>query len=150
VDEIVNTIRGHSEKVEQPMIVQKVLRPLPLRFDAKVFVIEKLKDLKKLTTHELHEILTTSEMSIEKENPTRKEETFKASKKTKGHKFCGCSNYESNTKEAQFVRKLKRGSGKYKGQLPFKFFNRGKVGHFVAKFPYAKSEDNDDDESNDK
>jgi hypothetical protein len=29
--------------------------------------------------------------------------------------------------EAQFVRKLKRGSGKYKGKLPFKCFNCGRV-----------------------
>jgi hypothetical protein len=45
---------------------------------------------------------------------------------------------ESDAKEAHFVRKLKKGSGKYKGKLPFKCFNCGKVGHFVAKCPYAK------------
>jgi hypothetical protein len=46
VDEIVNTIRGISEKVEEPMIVQKVLRSLPLSFDAiKVSTIEEIKDL---------------------------------------------------------------------------------------------------------
>ena len=36
IDEIVNTIRGLGEKVEEPMIIQNVLRSLPLRFDAKV------------------------------------------------------------------------------------------------------------------
>jgi hypothetical protein len=41
VDEIVNTIRGLGEKVEEPMIVQKVLRSLPLRFDAKVSPLKK-------------------------------------------------------------------------------------------------------------
>lgn len=40
------------------------------------------------------------------------------------------------------MRKLKKGSGKYKGKLSFKCFNCGKVGHFAAKCPYAKSEDN--------
>jgi hypothetical protein len=45
MDEIVNTIRGLSEKVEEQMIVQKVLRSLPLRFDAKVITIEDMKDL---------------------------------------------------------------------------------------------------------
>jgi uncharacterized lipoprotein YehR (DUF1307 family) len=38
VDEIVNTIRGLGETVEESMIVQKVLRSLPLIFDAKVFL----------------------------------------------------------------------------------------------------------------
>jgi hypothetical protein len=40
VDEIINTIIGIGEKVEESMIVQKVLRSLPLIVDAKVFSIE--------------------------------------------------------------------------------------------------------------
>ena len=40
VDEIVNTIRGIGENIEESMIVQKVLRSLPLRFDAKVSAIK--------------------------------------------------------------------------------------------------------------
>jgi hypothetical protein len=57
VDEIVNTIRGLGEKVEELMIVQKVLRSLPLIFDAKVSSIEEMKDLDSLTMDELHGIL---------------------------------------------------------------------------------------------
>jgi hypothetical protein len=48
VDEIINTIRGLGEKVEQPMIVQNFVRSLPLIFDAKVFGIEEMKDLEKM------------------------------------------------------------------------------------------------------
>jgi hypothetical protein len=107
-DVIVNTIKGLGDKVEEPMIVQTVLRSPPLRFDAKVSAIEEMKDLKKLTMDELHGILTAYEMRTKKENPTWKESTFKALKKTQGHKFYDCSSHESNTKEAQFVRKLKR------------------------------------------
>jgi hypothetical protein len=40
VDEIVNIIRGLGENVEESMIVQKVFKSLPLRFDAKVSTIE--------------------------------------------------------------------------------------------------------------
>ena len=95
VDEIVNIIIELGEKVEEPMIVQKVLRSLPFRFDAKVFAIEEMKDLDSLTMDELHEILTAYEMiRTEKENPTPKEATFKASKKTKGHKSYDFSIHE--------------------------------------------------------
>jgi hypothetical protein len=57
-----------------------------------------------------------------------------------------CSSCESETEEAQFVRKLKGGPGKYKGKPPIKCFNCGRIGHFVAKCPYAEREDSDDEE----
>jgi hypothetical protein len=50
----------------------------------------------------------------------------------------------------QFVRKLKRGFVKYKGNIPFKCFNCDRVGNFAAKCPYEKWEDNGDEENNDK
>jgi hypothetical protein len=89
VGEIVNTIRGLGEKVEYPVIVQKVLIFLPLIFYSKVFTIEDPKNLEKPTMDELHGILTAYEMKT-------KESYFKASKKTKGHKFCDCSSHESD------------------------------------------------------
>jgi hypothetical protein len=59
-----------------------------------------MKDLEKLMMDDLHGILIAYEMRKEKENPTWKEATFKASKKTKGHKLCDCSNHESDIEEA--------------------------------------------------
>jgi len=47
------------------------------------------------------------------------------------------------------MRKITRGYGKYKDKLPFKCFNFGRVGNFVAWCSYAKSEDNDDEYIND-
>jgi hypothetical protein len=46
-DEIFNLIRGFGEIVEESMIVQNMLRMLPLIFDAKVSAIEEMKDLEK-------------------------------------------------------------------------------------------------------
>jgi hypothetical protein len=148
VGEIVNTIRGLGEKVEEPIIVQNVLRYPPLRFDVKVSSIEVMKDLEKLTMDELHGILTTYEMTIEKEKSKQKEATLKASKKRKGHKFCDYSSHESHIKEVQFVRNLRKGSRKHRGKLPFICFNTGRVGNFVAKCPYEKREDSDDEDNN--
>jgi hypothetical protein len=39
VDEIVNAIKGLGDNFEEPIIVKKVLRYLPLIFDAKVSTI---------------------------------------------------------------------------------------------------------------
>ena len=40
VDEIVNTMRGLGEKVENTTLVQNILRSLPMRFDSKVSDLE--------------------------------------------------------------------------------------------------------------
>ena len=65
VDEIVNTMRGLGEKIENPALVQKILRSLPMRFDSKVSSLEERKDLDKLSMDELHGILTAYEMTME-------------------------------------------------------------------------------------
>jgi hypothetical protein len=41
---------------------------------------------------------------------------------------------------------MKRGPGKYKGNLPFKCFNCSRIGHFATKCPYEEREDSDDEE----
>lgn len=42
-----------------------------------------------------------------------------------------------------FVQKLKKGKGKYKGKLSFKCFNCGGVGHFTGKYPFNEKNKND-------
>lgn len=49
VEEVVNSIRGLGEELKDPLITQKVLRLLPLRYDAKLSAIEETKDLTKMT-----------------------------------------------------------------------------------------------------
>ena len=50
--------------------------------------------------------------------------------------------------EAKFVRRLKKGLGKYKGKIPFKCFNCGKIGHFESKHPHKQKRQTSDDEEN--
>ena len=55
VDEIVNIIRGLGEMIEELVIVQKILRSLPMRFDSIISAIEERSDMDTMTVDELHE-----------------------------------------------------------------------------------------------
>jgi hypothetical protein len=79
-------------------------------------------------------------MRIEKDNLVTKEESFKASKKTNkkntknSKSYCSCSDDSEEDEEMEnFIRKLKRGTEKYKGMIPLKCFNCGGIGHFSSK-----------------
>jgi hypothetical protein len=49
-----NNIRGLGEEVDESMIIQKVLRSLPMRFDPKISTVEERTDLDKLSMGEPH------------------------------------------------------------------------------------------------
>lgn len=55
-------------------------------------------------------------------------------------------NKDSDEEVVNLVRKLTRGINKYKGKLPLKCFNCGRIGHFVSKCPYAKHSNSDEED----
>ena len=97
---------------------------------------------------QLHGTLVAYEMRIEDEDTPRKGATFtvssKQARKNKSTKYKLTSDESNDEEIANFVRKLKRGIGKYKGKLPLKCFSCGKLGHFASKFPYAKNSDGEE------
>ena len=51
---------------------------------------------------------------------------------------------EPDDEEALFIKKLEKGTRKYKGNLPLKCFNYGRIGHFSSKCTYPKQDDSDE------
>jgi hypothetical protein len=137
VEGMVNAMKALGVTIEEPSLVHKILRSLPDRFNPKVSVIEELNDLKTLSFDQLLRTLTAYEMRIVTDKPTSREASFKADK---------TEDYEPDEIEEKFVRRLKKGSGKYQGKLPFKCFNCGKIGHFANKCPHKKHDKNSEDE----
>jgi hypothetical protein len=136
VEEMVNAMKALGEKIQEPSLVQKIFRSLPDRFNPKVYVIEELNDLKTLEFYQLLGTLTTYEMRIAKDKPTSREASFKEDKNEYS---------EPDEIEAKFVKRLKKGFGKYKGKLPFKCFKCGRIGHFENKCPHKRKDHTCDD-----
>lgn len=82
VDEVVNSLKGLGESVDDKVVIQIFLRSLPLRFDAKISSAKEMADLDQMIIDKLHGILTAYEMRTNLE-PSKKETAFKASKKGK-------------------------------------------------------------------
>jgi hypothetical protein len=53
-DETMNAIIGLGEEIEQYLIVQKILRCLPMRFNPKILALEERSDLDSISMDELH------------------------------------------------------------------------------------------------
>jgi hypothetical protein len=141
VEEMVNAMKALGKTIGEPSLVHKILRSLPDRFNPKVSAIEELNDIKTLSFDQLLGMLSAYKMRIVTDKTTSREASFKADK----NEDC-----EPNEIEAKFVRRLKKGSGKYQGKLPFKCFNCSKIGHFANKCPQKKHDQNSEYEDKNK
>jgi hypothetical protein len=137
IEALVNTMKGLGENIDEPFLVQKILRSLLDRFNSKVSTIDEITDLKTLTLDQLLGTLIAYEMRITKSKSTTREASFKVEKNI---------NSDVDEIEANFVRRLAKGSKKYKGKLPFKCFNCGKIVHFASKCPQKRENQTYDDE----
>jgi hypothetical protein len=126
---VVNSIRTVGEEVTDKPIVKKIQRSLPMRYDANISSFEDRSDLSSLTVDQLHGIFKAYEMRIGNNKSTKDETTFKSSKTkiNQKRKTQSCHHEEYDVEEANFIRKIQKVSGKYKGKLPFKCFNCGKL-----------------------
>ena len=119
-------------------MVEKVLRSLSPKFESKVSAIEEKENLRTLTMSQLHGILTAYEMR--KGGPSdRREAAFKDSGKEDYYEASHVP--EDEEEESNFVRNIQRGSGRFRGKLPFKCFTCGRVGHYAARCHHKNKND---------
>jgi hypothetical protein len=137
VDETMNAIIGLGEEIEEYVIVQKILRCLPMRFNPKISALEERSDLDSISMDELHGIFTAYEMRIEQENLDVKKVAFKASKRSKKNKkeqeeYSSSSDASKDDEEvANFAKRLNKGANsRYRGKIPLICFNHDVIGHF--------------------
>ena len=110
-----------------------------MRYDSKFSTLEEQDDLTNVTVDELHGILTAYEMRTGQFKNSKKEAAFKVTSKNQSENI--------DDEEALFVSRLNKGNEKYKGKLPLKCFNYGRIGHFSHKCSYPKQEESDHEES---
>lgn len=130
VDNTVNEIRGTMDDED---VIEKILMTILVSYNDKILVIEETYDPKKFTKEDLFGILIAFEV--------RKFGKDKYKSETAIKEFEGGPYDEerSNEMEANFVRKLKKGTGKYKGMLPFKRFRCGNIGHIATRCPKKRA-----------
>jgi hypothetical protein len=129
-----------GEEIKESVIVENVLRSLPMIFYPKISTLEEREDIDSISMDELHGIFTAYEMRMKQENPNIKEESFKASKrsKKKGNKkekeHSNNSDISEDDEEmTNFVRRLNKGTNdRYKGNFPLICFNCDGIGHLVT------------------
>jgi hypothetical protein len=59
---------GLGEEIKESVIVQKVLRSLPIIFDPNISALEEREDVNSIMMEELHGIFIAYEMRTEQEN----------------------------------------------------------------------------------
>ncbi len=111
--EIINTMRGLGQKMEEKDVILKILRSLPMRFDAKVSSLEEILVINDFDLNELQEILIAYQMRTRQDKPKRREETFKpemqtVKKKLKEKAFPSFNEESDDEEVANFIKKMKR------------------------------------------
>ena len=144
----VNSIRGATSKIDDDIVLRKVLRTLLAIYVIRVFAIQELRCVlgNTLSLEGMVCRLTTFELSnFDNYKPKNMESTFKAKlslkesneKKKKKTKYVSSGSEideeDVDQLEALLAMIFHRGKGNFKGKLLISCFNFNEVGHIVAR-----------------
>jgi hypothetical protein len=116
---VVNSIRVAGEEITYKPIVQKIIRSLPMRYDANISKIEDRPDLDTPTFDQLHGIFIAYEMRTGNAKSSKREKTFKSSKRNMRQEKNNNDELSdiSNEETSNFIKKLKKGTRNTKERL---------------------------------
>ncbi|XP_047173641.1 uncharacterized protein LOC124841419 [Vigna umbellata] len=145
---ITNQMKGCGEVVNDTMIIEKIMRSLPRKFDYIVVAIEESKDLSKMKVEELQSSLEAHEMRMADRNPAKNDEQAlkvhhfkhdekKKTKKWKGKRSKGNWKFDKDKTENGSTSMEKGGKEEKshhskKDKRNIKCFNCNKYGHFAS------------------
>lgn len=118
--------------------MRKVIRTMPRLYRPKLYSIEESHIMDTYTLDQIYRSISTFEIwEFEDHHNVKKKFVFKSTNKIDDVLETINDLYDE---EEKIVRRLKRGSIKYKGKLPLKFFNCRRIGHYATRCTF--NEDN--------
>ncbi|XP_076929342.1 uncharacterized protein LOC143593664 [Bidens hawaiensis] len=130
VMKIVNQKRAYGEVVTDQIVVEKVLRSLPARWDHVVAVIEESKDLSRLSYDQLMGYLQSHEARVNRGGQAQVEEqVLQARKKDNAGLFA-----RGRGRAPSRIRGRGRGRGFGRGRSSVQCYNCNRMGHMSRDF----------------
>ncbi|XP_019435896.1 PREDICTED: uncharacterized protein LOC109342354 [Lupinus angustifolius] len=143
-------MKGYGEAVTDLMIIEKVMRSMPKKFDYNVVVIEESKDASMMKIEEIQSSIEAHEMRLMDKNPIKgseqalkathfREEERKKGKKWKGKKNIPYYDWPDPSERKRWQRRIQKQRKYDKSNV--EFFNYHKPGHHSYDFPVEKEKD---------
>ncbi|XP_057833888.2 uncharacterized protein LOC131044553 [Cryptomeria japonica] len=136
LNEIVNALSGIGGTLEESEVMMKIMETFPKIYKTKNYVIKESHDMYKYNEDQLLSSIFVFEIAeLDKIKKERREATLKVTKKP-GEELEESEDMDEI--EANIVRRLNRGTRNYKGNLPLKCLNYGRIAHYNFRCMYKE------------